>query len=132
MKTFFKYQLPPLVWVIAIYLLAAIPGLRLEIKSAPGIDKIEHAFLYFILCGLARRAFIHQEMLPALKRSALLGAFFFSSVFGALEEYHQNFIIGRENDPYNVLANIAGALLFVSIAWLLHQDEKTEDENRYS
>ena len=126
MKTFLRYQFPALLWVVVIYLLSAVPDLQFNLKSAPGLGKIEHAFVYFMLCGLARRAFVHQYLLFVLRKSSLLGAFIFTVVFSLLEEYHQNFVPGHETNPYNLLANVGGALLFVALFWLVRRDDERD------
>ena len=126
MKNFAKYQLPPILWLLLIFLLSAAPYLHLRIKTPPGTDKIVHAFIYFVLCWLSRRAFFHQSAIPAFRRSATLGAFVFTVVYGVLDEYHQAFVPGRTADIYDLMADAGGALLFVAILWL--RQPRTQEE----
>ena len=87
MRSRVKYQVPPVIWAIVIYFLSAIPNVHLIFKTSPGVDKIVHAALYFILCWLVWRAFYHQDTLPVVRNSAFLGAFIFCVVYGFLDEY---------------------------------------------
>lgn len=128
MKSLLKYQIPPLVWVILIYLLSAIPNIHLTFKAPPGVDKIVHAILYFVLCWLVWRAFHYQSTLPMVRNSAFLGAFIFCVAYGFLDEYHQTFVPGRSSDFYDVIADTGGALLFVAIASFRgHHRDKDKD-----
>lgn len=118
MRKFFKYQLPPILWIVVIYILSSLPNLHLKIKTLPGTDTVAHAFIYFVLSWLTRRAFYNQDGLPLLKNSAFLGAFIFSCVYGILDEFHQRSVPGRTADFYDFLADAGGALLYVAIAWM--------------
>jgi VanZ family protein len=120
---FLKNQLPPVMWVILIYFLSATPTTRLTAQAPPGVEKLVHAFLYFILCWLMWRAFFFQNSFPIMRNGAYLGAFVFCAIFGILDEYHHNFMTGREADIFNVVANVGGALLFVSIASMKRRKE---------
>lgn len=127
-----KYQLPPVLWVVIIYFLSAIPSSQLRFKFPPGTDKVVHAVIYFVLCWLARRAFYHQNSFPMLRNSSFMGAFIFSVVYGLLDEYHQKFVPGRDADFYDLLANAGGALLYVAIASMLHRPGGVDRENSES
>jgi VanZ family protein len=127
LKGILKYQIPPLVWVIVIYLLSAIPNIGLTIKTPPGIDKLTHAILYFVLCWLVWRAFHYQHTLPIVRTNAFLGAFIFCVAYGFLDEYHQAFTPGRDSDFYDVIADTGGALLFVAIASLRGPHRREDD-----
>ncbi len=123
LKNTLKYQLPPLLWVVVIYLLSSLPNPQLRFKIPPGSDKVLHAIIYFVLCWLSRRAFYHQDFFSPLRRSAYLGAFVFSVVYGFLDEYHQTHVPGRTWELYDLMADAGGALLYVAIAWMLQRRE---------
>jgi VanZ family protein len=108
-------------WILATFVLAYFPDLFSGLKLSPGMDKIVHAGVYFILCWLVRRAFFRQETIPQLKKSSFLGAFIFSCVYGLLDEFRQNSLPGRSSDAYDLLAGAAGALLYVAAASVLSQ-----------
>lgn len=50
-----------------------------------------------------------------------MGAFIFSAVYGILDEYHQSFVPGRSVEFYDFLADCGGALLYISIFWLVQR-----------
>ncbi|MDP2884516.1 MAG: VanZ family protein [Ignavibacteria bacterium] len=127
-----KYQLPPMVWVVLIFFVSGIPSSHLRFKFPPGTDKVVHAFIYFVLCWLARRAFYNQNTFLMLRNSSFLGAFIFSVVYGLLDEYHQKFVPGRGADFYDLLADAGGALLYVAIAWMVHRPEGADQESSKS
>jgi VanZ family protein len=128
-KSLFKYQIPPVMWVIVIYVLTAIPNIRLAFKFPPGTDKIVHAFLYFVLCWLVWRAFRYQDLFPMARNAAFLGAFIFCVVYGFLDEYHRSYVPGRDSDFYAVIADTGGALLFVAVALLRRRHHAEDEEN---
>lgn len=114
---FVKYQLPLLLWLLLIFGLSAIQSFPV-VKLPLSPDKIVHAGIYFVLCLLGRRAFVHQEQWPWLKDRSLLAALLLAVVYGALDEVHQMYVPGRTPDIYDVLADSFGASLFVGWAWL--------------
>jgi VanZ family protein len=125
---FLKYQFPPVLWIIVIYSLSAIPNLQQLFRFPLGVDKLAHAVFYFVLCWLVWRAFRQQHAFPIMRNGALLGAFIFSVAFCSLDEYHQMFVPGRNSDFNDVIAAAGGALLFVAIASLrrYHSDAGKE------
>ena len=132
MKSLMKYQLPPVLWVVIIYFLSAIPNPHFKFTFPPGTDNVVHAIIYFVLCWLARRAFYNQNYFLMLRNGSFLGAFIFSVVYGLLDEYHQTFVPGRSAEFYDLLADTGGALLYIAIAWMLHRPEGADPENSKS
>jgi VanZ family protein len=116
-----KYQLPPLLWIFAIFVLSSIPRLPMLLGVPEGADKIAHAIMFFVLCWLSWRAFFYQSYMPLLSRYALLGAFIFTVIYGFLDEFHQRFVPGRTSDIYDVMADAGGALLYGVIAWMVRR-----------
>lgn len=130
MKNFVKYQLPPLLWIVFIYVLSSIPKLQEGFHIPLGSDKIIHAAMFFVLCLLVRRAFMHQGYVSLLRAHALLGALIFAVVYGMLDEYHQQFTPGRTPDFYDVVADAGGALLYVGIFWLTRGAKEKEESSQ--
>lgn len=118
-----RYQLPLLVWLLAILGLSAIPNMP-TVKFPISPDKIAHAGIYFVLCMLSRRAFFHQEKWPWLKKHPMMAAVFFTVIYGILDEVHQLFVPGRWADVYDAMADALGAILFAGWFWILSQREK--------
>jgi len=84
-----------------------------NLKTPTGFDKLTHLVLWFVLCLLTRRAFLHQQRLPWLKRHALWGAFVVTTIIGVADEYYQIYVPSRTSDVADVIADFAGAFLFV-------------------
>lgn len=81
-------------------------------------DKLNHATAYFILTlswvwTLARQGKLRVSQITA-------GAVALSIAYGALDEFHQGFVPGRQKDIIDLLADITGSLLGM-MAYLCHQ-----------
>jgi VanZ family protein len=73
-------------------------------------DKLYHAGAYFIMGLLAWRSFKHWLSSPILL--ALLSTAF-CSIYGLSDEWHQSFVVGRESDIVDWIADSSGAGLAV-------------------
>ena len=81
-------------------------------------DKLLHLVGYGILGVLVLRAF--HGGLERLRWKPSLTALVFTAAYGALDEYHQSFVSGREASVWDVVANGVGVCLaFGSLALLL-------------
>lgn len=105
-----KYALATLAYCAFIFYESSKP-IPLDIDQAiPGIDKVVHAVLYGVLAALvclgmrrARRAYA--------PRALYFVPIAFALAYGISDEIHQWFVPGRNFDPWDVLANTAGAVL---------------------
>lgn len=78
-------------------------------------DKVIHLLCYALMGLLAWRAFghfIHQRPVLAIRSIG------FSSLYGISDEFHQWYVPGRSADLYDLLADIAGATIAVSLILL--------------
>ncbi|HIG07136.1 MAG TPA: VanZ family protein [Methylococcaceae bacterium] len=71
----------------------------------PHFDKLIHAATYCVMSYLAWVCFSHYSTRPFYR------TLFFCMLFGATDEWHQSFIIGRLADPYDWAADIFGAAI---------------------
>jgi len=71
-------------------------------------DKLYHAGAYFIMGLLAWRSFKHLVGLPIIL--ALL-SIAFCSLYGLSDEWHQSFVVGRESDSADWVADTSGSIL---------------------
>lgn len=78
-------------------------------------DKIHHAGAYFIMSLLAWRYFRHWLKQPITLLFITIG---FCSFYGATDEWHQSFVIGRTPDILDWLADTLGAVFAM---WGLYQ-----------
>jgi VanZ family protein len=114
LKSFLKYQFPPILWLGFIFLISSWSALG-NLKTPTGFDKLTHLVLWFVLCLLTRRAFFYQQRLPWLKRHNLWGALVVTTLIGVADEYYQIYVPSRTSDFGDVVADFAGAFLFVII-----------------
>lgn len=107
---------PPVFWAAFILLLTSIPGSDIPhvgFLSFHASDKLVHATMYGIFAWLATRALTRSGQ--PLLRSILL-VILGIMVFGALDEWHQQFIPGRSMDLFDWLADLSGATIGTIVA----------------
>ena len=98
---------PAILWAGFILVLTSIPGARLPHLPVQGIDKIVHLTCYGVLAYLT---FPALSQTTGGMRAAIL-VMLTISVFGALDEWHQQFIPGRTMDLYDWYADTLGGFL---------------------
>lgn len=76
-------------------------------------DKVLHLGAFGLLAALVARALLE---LGGAARRALLVAAVATSAYGALDEWHQSFVPGRDADPLDWAADTAGAALGAALA----------------
>jgi VanZ family protein len=69
-------------------------------------DKLFHAGAYFVMSLLAWRSFRHSVNSPII---LALVSIAFCSLYGASDEWHQSFVVGRSSDVLDWLADTSGA-----------------------
>lgn len=109
--------LPAVAWAAGIWLVSSTPDdgsswLDLPwlapLTSLPLLDKLVHAGLFGVLAALLLFA-----------RAAPWAAVAIASSLGVLDEIHQGFVPGRMADPWDLLADVVGALAAVTaVRWL--------------
>ena len=78
-------------------------------------DKVEHAGAYFIMSLLAWRCFRHGITQAIFVFWWAVG---FCSFYGATDEWHQSFVVGRNASSLDWLADSLGASLAMIILYL--------------
>ena len=99
--------LPPLLWAAFILVLTSIPGAHLPRIPIQGVDKVVHLSCYAVL---ARLTFPAVAASNGAVRAAVL-VMVAIAVFGALDEWHQQFIPGRSMDLFDWFADSLGGSL---------------------
>jgi len=80
----------------------------------PNKDKLVHATAYAIMAYAAWMAFRHHIE----KHSLLaLASVLFASMYGVSDEFHQSFVVGRDADVWDWLADTVGASFMVAILY---------------
>lgn len=106
--------LPPLLWAALILILTSIPGTSLPVLPFQYFDKVVHLAIYGVLGWLTARAWTSGSRVSA----AALVAIVLVSCFGALDEWHQQFIPQRSMELLDWAADTTGAAIgaFLAIA----------------
>ena len=76
----------------------------------PNIDKLFHFVEYFILGVLLVRAFANSSDKANFKLILLL-SMLIAYIYGALDEFHQRFVSGRNPEIFDILSDIMGSSL---------------------
>ena len=109
-----KNALPAVLWALLIAVLCGMPGKKIPHISFiefPGLDKIVHAFLFYVFCLLLVKSFSNSEASIFLQNNSFLFAFVFSVLYGVLIEWMQKtFFMDRTADLFDSMANSFGAL----------------------
>ena len=99
---------PPLAWAALIFLVSHQSRPLQLAAPFPHADKLVHAGIFAVLAGLTARGILS---LGQGGRRALGVAVLAASLYGAIDEWHQSFVPGRDPDPVDWAADTAGALL---------------------
>ena len=121
--------LPPGLMAVAIFIVSSIPGQSLPPSPVVGFDKLVHATEYAILGALIAYALTHvirggsrseeNGLGPVNSTRRAIFAWLAASVFGITDEIHQHFVAGRFADPFDALADSVGALLGVTLVFIV-------------
>ena len=107
-------------WAVVIWIGSSFSLGTRSIFTAFGVDKLAHAAEYALLGGLAVRAVIRTW--PASSPwNAGQGGVALAGLWGWLDEIHQFFVAGRSTDPFDLAADLAGAVLGAWIALRLER-----------
>lgn len=110
---FFIYWFPILIYCLLIYIQSSYPSPQ-SLPDIPYMDKVLHVTAYALLGALFLRAFkasrIKHNFKLAITISILL-----ASLYGISDELHQYFVPTRTADIMDVMADILGIVMGVSI-----------------
>jgi VanZ family protein len=123
-KDFSAYQLPFFAWAVAIFIGSSIPASAFPDSPLFSQDKLLHFLVFFGFALLLERALHHQVRLPGLARRSHLATVVITVFYGAFDEFHQFFVPGRTPDIKDLLADTAGALIAVTLLWLISKRRK--------
>lgn len=81
-------------------------------------DKLYHAGAYCIMGLLAWRSFKHLVSQPIILALLSIG---FCSLYGLSDEWHQSFVVGRESDITDWIADSSGAAFAILLLYKLRK-----------
>ncbi|MCC6549406.1 MAG: VanZ family protein [Ignavibacteriaceae bacterium] len=99
---------------LIIYWLALLTATSIPSSSMPRIsysDKTMHFLAYGGLGFLLTLAFLVQGKFPELRGYAVLAAITVAALYGALDEFHQSFIPGRNAEMLDWIADFIGSIM---------------------
>ena len=99
---------PPLLWAAFILVVTSIPGADLPRVDFHASDKLVHATMYGIFAWLASRSLLRTGR-PM--RFVIMLVVVGIAAFGALDEWHQQFIPGRSMELFDWMADTSGAII---------------------
>jgi hypothetical protein len=99
---------PPVAWAALIFILSHQPTIAPGVLLFAHADKLAHGLAFAILSGLTARA-VRAAGWGTLR--ILLAAATVASLYGAMDEWHQSFVPGRDPDPWDWVADTAGAIV---------------------
>lgn len=110
---------PLAIYAGAIFALSAQSSLTAKLPRFPHADKVVHAVEYGGFGFLAARAV--GILTPRGPVFAAGMAIVIGACYGATDELHQRFVPGRDSDPWDLLADVAGSTLGATayLAWTL-------------
>lgn len=87
-------------------------------------DKLHHAIAYAVMAYFAWRSLRHSINKPIILGLTII---VFSSLYGASDEWHQSFVIGRNSSVGDWVADTLGALcmVFVIFKWELFRPKNS-------
>ncbi|TAF66147.1 MAG: VanZ family protein [Cytophagales bacterium] len=105
-----KYWIIFWLWFLWIAYLCFMPSVPSPPAKIPHLDKIVHAFLFFILQGLALWAIVKnkQKLKLTVYLQYIIALLFYAIIIEIIQHYY---IKGRSGDLLDVLADITGAIL---------------------
>ncbi|MFN0157791.1 MAG: VanZ family protein [Bacteroidota bacterium] len=116
---FIRYQLPAILWALAIYISSSIPTIDLPTVDVPSFDKAVHFFIFFMLAAFTHRAIRFQNKIPLFSSHHVLSTVLFVVIYGFADEFHQYFVPGRNPSIFDLVADAVGAFLYLGIFMLL-------------
>ncbi len=113
------FALPVFVAALSIFYVSSIPQLPFLQTAFAWQDKVLHIIAYFIFGLSLLIAFIPYKKTSLQKKLIIfisIGTF-----YGASDEYHQSFIIGRSSEIADLVADIIGIILSSLIMIMYHK-----------
>lgn len=107
-------------WALLIFLLSSQSADSFDdteglLDFIPALDFFAHLFLYFVLAALVHASL--RIYLPKRKNFLASDTVIFSLLYGVSDEFHQSFVPGRTASATDLLADVLGATLAVTL-WL--------------
>ncbi len=104
--------------ILAIWFLSSQSTLPVP-QAVFGMDKVAHFIAYAVLSFSVSLCFPQESFRKAFWRTAV-AIFLITVLYGALDEFHQSFVPGRDTSVWDWLADVVGAGVGVIGSWLIN------------
>lgn len=112
-RHFVRYQLPMIIWAALIFVASSIPASSMPKIGILSYDKLIHGIIFCFFGLLLYRGF-ERRVTPIkmqwLRMAIVLGIVM---IYGALDEFHQSFVPGRNEDFFDFLADTIGGIIAI-------------------
>ena len=115
-KVYLVY-VPLIIYWIMLFTATSLPAANLP--SVAISDKIKHFGAFFGLSVLLSLTLLYQNKNSLFKNYFLAAALVISSIYGLLDEIHQNFVPGRNSEFLDWVADSLGAAVGVFVVFYL-------------
>ncbi len=105
---FVCYRLPVLVYMGVIFFVSSGPISSPSIQEIP--DYLLHGAAFALLSILSFWA-VHEDLKPGIGRGGYWLPALIAVAYGAIDEWHQSFVPGRDASVHDWLADVAGVIL---------------------
>lgn len=115
---FLKHNIFTIIWAVVILILTLTPGHAMPSTGSfniPNSDKIAHFFVFGIFAFFLIRGLTKQDDYVILKKYSIGVTALISVGFSLLIEFLQISIPGRDFELFDILANVFGIALGLSI-----------------
>lgn len=129
-KNFFKYHFPVIFGCILIFILSSIPGNLFPNVDFKLSDKVVHFLIYFVLAITFYISLKNQGSSSFITRHSFFLSIIFTSLYGALDEFHQYFVPNRTCDFFDFIANSIGAVAAITIIFIILKSKSKEKFNK--
>jgi VanZ family protein len=110
------FKISSFLFAVLIFALSSIPYAQTPFEFRFG-DKLLHLLVYILFSILLFFSF-YTSVKVFWQKYAYLFALIIGTVYGLLDELHQGFVPGRQQDILDFLADLLGTLLGLFIIWL--------------
>jgi len=110
--------MPAILFALAIFIMSSIPGEKLPPLPFISFDKIVHSLEFGLFGMLLYRAFFFPVPIWKPYLLTLIVSFFYA----ASDELHQLFVPGRSCDPFDLMMDMVGVIIFAGISKRLNRN----------
>ena len=119
--SFFRYQVPAILWALCIYVASSIPSGRIQWWLFHRFDKLIHLTIFLVFGLLVYRGLHRWENPSGFSYKRILIMLLIVLGYGLFDELHQGNTPGRTVDVGDFVADVAGGVLAGGILVIANQ-----------